>query len=375
MSTNSISPARLRALGIQIGTYPTGENNAITDVPGVRVGHTTLIQDEPAIVRTGVTIILPHNTDLPGNFVTAGYHAFNGTGEMTGMHLVEEFGLLASPIALTNTNQVGLVRDTLAAYGAQTHGGFAFKLPVVAETYDGWLNDIDAFPLTAAHVLQALETASDGPVAEGNVGGGTGMICHEFKGGIGTASRRVPMLEQEYVLGVLVQANYGSRADLRLNGVPVGSEIDAQRVPLPWQTPAASSSIVIIIACNAPLLPNQCRQLARRATVGLARVGGMGHTSSGDLFLAFSTANRINPRAGNVQTLDAIPAFGMDPLYQAVVEAVEEAIFNALTCATTMTGYQGHCAHALPLDELMRVLETYRPAKKRLLTYPNICGV
>ncbi|MCS7070431.1 MAG: P1 family peptidase, partial [Anaerolinea sp.] len=218
--------ARLRDLGITIGMLPTGPHNAITDVPGVRVGHTTLIADEPRIARTGVTIIQPRPAAPWENPCFAGYFSFNGNGEMTGLPWIDESGLLTSPIGLTNTHQVGLVRDTLVRYEIEHGVGTGWVLPVVAETWDGWLNDINAFHLTGAHVLAALASASSGPVAEGNVGGGTGMICHEFKGGIGTASRVVVIFDQPYTVGVLVQANYGRRASLRIDGMPVGRLIN-----------------------------------------------------------------------------------------------------------------------------------------------------
>jgi D-aminopeptidase len=274
---------------------------------------------------------------------------------------VEEFGLLTSPIAITNTNQVGLAHQAIVEYGASKHGGFAFKLPVAAETYDGWLNDIDAFHLKAEHVHQALDSARSGPVAEGNVGGGTGMICHDFKGGIGTSSRLVEAPGGRYTVGALVQANYGDRSFLRVDGVPVGREIGPERTPVPWTEPPSAGSIIIIVATDAPLLPVQCKRLARRATVGLARVGGVGHNSSGDIFLAFATGNHLPAQAESPLELKMLPHQHLNAFFDAVAEAVEEAILNALTAAETMTGYQGHTAHALPLDELQRVMGKYRP--------------
>jgi len=264
--------ARLRDLGITIGNLPPGPHNAITDVPGIWVGHTTLIYDEPRLARTGVTVILPRQGDIWRNNAFAGYHTFNGTGELTGTHWLNESGLLCYPIGLTNSHQVGLVRDSFVAY-AKEHGySDSSALAVAAETYDGWLNDIDAFHLTKAHVYQALTTAKSGPMAEGNVGGGTGMICHDFKGGIGTASRLVDSPSGRYVVGALVQANYGDRHQLRVDGVPVGQKIGPEQVPLPWEESPQGGSIIVIIATDAPLLPVQCKRLAQRATVGLARV-------------------------------------------------------------------------------------------------------
>jgi D-aminopeptidase len=348
--------ARLRDLGITIGTMPTGPYNAITDVPGVWVGHCTLIYDEPRVARTGVTVIVPREGTIWEDNAFAGFHSFNGCGEMTGLAFVEEFGLLTSPIAITNTNQVGLAHQAIVEYGANKHGGFAFKLPVVAETYDGWLNDIDAFHLKAEHVRQALDSARSGPVTEGNVGGGTGMICHDFKGGIGTSSRVIEAPSGKYTVGVLVQTNYGDRSLLRVDGVPVGREIGPEHTPEPGSEPPVAGSIIIIVATDAPLLPVQCKRLARRATVGLARVGGVGHNSSGDIFLAFATGNHLPARAGVALELKMLPHQHLDAFFDAVAEAVEEAILNALTAAETMTGFKGHTAYALPLDELQRVM-------------------
>ncbi len=351
---------RLRDLGIKIGDFATGPNNAITDVPGVLVGQTTLITDTPFTGRTGVTAIFPRK-DVHKDFAFAGFHSFNGIGEMTGLPFIEETGYLTSPILLTNTHQVGMAYDAIVRYGDKTFGGFSYKLPVVGETYDGWLNELKAFPLTQEHVVAALELAHDGAVEEGNTGGGTGMICYEFKGGTGTASRQVKVFEETYIVGVLVQANHGDRADLRVDGVPVGREIGPDVVPLPWPAASASSSILIIIATNAPLLPNQCKRLAQRGTIGQARTGGFGLDGSGDLFLAFSTGNHYSPAEEQLKSIQMVPSFNMDPLVKATVEAVEEAILNVLVAAETMTGYQGHTAHALPHEELLKVMARYRP--------------
>jgi len=349
--------ARLRDLGITIGSFPPGPENAITDVPGVWVGHRTLIQDvPPSAVRTGVTVVTAREGHLGEDLPFAGYFSFNGCGEMTGVAWIEESGLLASPIALTNTAQVGMVRDAISQYAR----GRYYWLPVAAETYDGWLNDMSAQALTREDVFAALDAAAPGPVAEGNVGGGTGMICHDFKGGIGTSSRSVTADFGQFTVGALVQANYGDRELLRVDGVPVGREIGPEVVPMPWQAPPASSSILVVLATDAPLLPVQCKRLARRATVGLARAGGTGHAFSGDLFLAFSTGNHCSPMARAPLEVHMFPLAGMDPLFDAAAEAVEEAILNALTAAETMVGREGHQAYALPLDELQRIMAKYR---------------
>lgn len=353
---------RLRDLGISIGEYPTGPFNAITDVTGVRVGQTTLIHDTPCIARTGVTAVFPRG-DIHLDSAYAAVHSFNGIGEMTGLPFLEETGLLASPILLTNTNQVGLAHEALSRYGSRVYGGFTYKLPVVAETWDGHLNDIHAFPLKEEHIMAALESAASGPVAEGNTGGGAGMICYEFKGGTGTASRVVEVLGQPYTIGALVQANHGERRHLTVAGIPVGQRIGIDRVPSPWSAPPPSSSIIILIGTNAPLLPHQCRRLAQRATVGLARTGGFGFASSGDIFLAFSTGVHPRPKSGSGPTadptsllrLEVLPEFTTDPLVIGAAEAVEEAILNALVAAETMTGFEGHTAQALPHELLLEI--------------------
>ncbi|OGO12681.1 MAG: aminopeptidase [Chloroflexi bacterium RBG_13_68_17] len=351
---------RLRDLGISIGRFDPGPLNAITDVPGVLVGHATLVHDSPSVARTGVTAILPR-AGIQADYAFAGFHSFNGYGEMTGVHWIAESGLLTSPILLTNTNQVGLASQTLVEYGARKYGGAAFGLPVVGETYDGWLSDIDSFPLQKEHVLAALESAATGPVAEGNVGGGTGMICYDFKGGLGTSSRRFQTEAGDFVVGALVQANHGQRVTLRVDGVPVGREIGPETVPAPWGTAPFGGSILIILATDAPLLPLQCRRVAQRASVGLARTGGIGHNGSGDLFLAFSTGNHYPHKPEARLNVVMLPHTHLDPLFEAAVEAVEEGILNALTAAESMDGRKGRRAEALPLDRLVQVMARYRP--------------
>ncbi len=351
---------RLRELAITIGEWPTGPHNAITDVPGVRVGHTTLSYDEPRVARTGVTVIVPREVtagrEIYQDQVFAGYYSFNGNGEMTGLLWLEESGCLGSPIAITNTHQIGVVRDALVAYETMRHADSAWLLPVVAETYDGWLNDINAFHVTKDHVFAALAAAQSGPVAEGNVGGGTGMICHGFKGGIGTSSRMIESAGGVYTVGALVQANYGHRHHLRVDGVPVGRAIPPEKVPTPWDQPPSGGSIIVVVATDAPLLPFQCKRLAQRATVGLARVGGVGHNSSGDIFLAFATGNHVLIDSDQPQAVQMLPNDQLNPFFEATAEAVEEAILNALCAAETMTGQQGRVAYALPLDELQQIM-------------------
>ena len=347
---------RLRDLGIAIGRLPTGKHNAITDVPGVLVGHKTLIFDEPRVARTGVTVILPREGAIWENHAFAATHSLNGSGEMTGVHWIAESGMLTSPIAITNTAQVGTAHEALNRYAYEFGRTEVWDLPVVAETWDGWLNDMTAFHVTKDHVYQAIESARGGPVAEGNVGGGTGMICHEFKGGIGTASRMVAGASGTYTVGALAQANYGEREDLRVDGVPVGREITTEKVPSGRADPPGGSSIIVIIATDAPLVHSQCKRLAQRATIGLARVGGMGYNGSGDIFLAFATGNQLTNKTQQPYALQMLPDDQLNLSFLGVVEAVEEAILNALTSAETMTGFKGRTAYELPLDELERIM-------------------
>ena len=350
---------RLRDLGIEIGSLPTGPNNAITDVPGVMVGHCTVVRDEPSVARTGVTMIVPRSGEIWTNYAHAGWFNFSGNGEMTGLPWIEETGLLGSPIGITNTHQVGLVRDFLVKAAVERGLVDAFHLPVVAETWDGWLSDLDSFPLQEQDARNAYESAQGGPVAEGAVGGGTGMICHEFKGGIGTSSRVVETSFGSYTVGILVQANYGAREELRVDGVPVGRLIGTEEVPSAWAEPPNGGSIIVVAATDAPLLPVQCQRLARRITVGLGRVGGHGHHSSGDIFLAFSTGNHL-PAKEEPWTIFVFPHSEMDVLFHAVADATEEAIVNALCAAVTTTGQKGRTAHALPLERLQEVMAQHR---------------
>ncbi len=330
---------RARELGIAIGTGAPGTRNGLTDVKGVRVGHTTLIEGDS--VRTGVTVIVPPETPL-----FAGCHRLNGNGELTGLEWVRESGFLTTPIGLTNTFSVGVVRDAIAAASADED---AWSLPVVGETFDGFLNDIRGQHIRPEHVEAALAAASD-DVEEGNVGGGTGMVCHGFKGGIGSASREV----DGYVVGVLVQANYGRRSRFRVDGVPVG-EVIAERVPEPRRSDKAGS-IIGVVATDAPLLPHQCDRLAQRAGLGMARMGGTGAPTSGDLFLAFATGNRRLVSDEREVPLRMLSDAQISPFYDAVIESTEEAILNALLVAETMTGRDGNTAYRLEPDLLLEAV-------------------
>ena len=353
---------RARDLGVVVGEHPPGPNNAITDVAGVRVGHTTIEEAGPPAVHTGVTVVVPHD-DIWTEPVFAGSHRLNGSGELTGLEWIRESGELTTAIGLTNTHSVGVVRDALVSAQVQVRGeGLYWSLPVVGETYDGLLNDINGHHVLPEHVQSALTAASGGPVAEGNVGGGTGMICHGFKGGIGTASRVTETAAGPYTVGVLVQANHGRRERLRVNGIPIGELIGADTVPLP-EAPKryeqGSGSIIVIVATDAPLLPHQCMRLAQRSALAVSRLGGSGEQYSGDLMLAFSTGNRgIPPYAWDEDTDTVRPEVPlrmvapqlMTRLFDLTIEATEEAIVNALVAATTLTGHNGVTAHALDHD-------------------------
>jgi D-aminopeptidase len=315
-------------------------------------------------------VIVPHDDDVRRQPVFAGCHRLNGNGELTGLEFIREFGLLTTPVALTNTHSVGVVRDALvaASVDASSGGSAWWSLPVVGETWDGLLNDIDGFHVRAEHLHAALAAAAGGPVAQGNVGGGTGMVCYELKGGIGTASRVIDGADGGWTVGALVQANHGRRPWLRVDGVPVGEEIPVGEVPSPRDRPGGpppgSGSIIVVLATDAPLLPHQCARLAQRAGLGLARTGGTGGTTSGDLFLAFATGNRFDGpvhEPGEPLSIDVRMAGerSIDPLFGAAIEATEEAIVNALLSAETMTGRDGITAHALPRDRLVEVMEAY----------------
>ena len=339
-------PVRARDLGIRIGEGSPGRRNAISDVDGVLVGHSTLIEGDA--VRTGVTVVVPEETPL-----FAGCHRLNGNGELTGLEWVRESGLLTTPIGITNTFSVGVVRDAIAARSADDD---AWSLPVVGETFDGFLNDIRGQHVKSAHVDAAFAAAST-DVGEGNVGGGTGMTCHEFKAGIGTASRTVG----PHVVGVLVQANYGLRERFRVNGVPVG-ELIGGRVPKPTSG-QDTGSIIGIAATDAPLLPHQCDRLAQRIGLGVARMGGIAAHTSGDLFFAFGTGNRgLDAEEGEIP-LRMLSDGEITPFYAAVIDATEEAILNALLAAETMAGRDGHTAYALPPELLLEVLSREAPAR------------
>ena len=366
---------RARDLGIPFDGTP-GELNAITDVAGVEVGYTTLIEGEGKLemgkgpVRTGVTAIIPRGHDSLNDPVYAGVFSLNGNGEMTGTAWVEESGFLEGPVVITNTHSVGVARDAAIAWrishGAPDVTGYWWSLPVVAETWDGWLNDVNGFHVKPEDVSHALDTAHGGPVEEGSVGGGTGMICYEFKGGNGTSSRKVTIdagagtnkQTRSYTIGVFVQANCGRRGQLTIAGVPVGKEIPG----VVYKEEAGS--IIIVIATDAPLLPNQLKRLARRASLGLARTGSVSGNGSGDLFIAFSTANPHATGSDKVtHSVETIPNDLLDPVFTGLVQATEEAIVNALVDNKDMTGRDGHVVPALPRDRVRELLKKYGRSK------------
>jgi len=351
---------RARDLGVPFDGSP-GPLNAITDVAGVAVGHSTIVVGEGKLqvgrgpVRTGVTAILPRGQRSAFDLVFAGWFSLNGNGEMTGTTWVEESGLMEGPVMITNTHSVGTVRDAVIAWWVKRgQGNQPWSLPVVAETWDGYLNDINGFHVKEEHAFEALESARGGPVAEGNVGGGTGMICHEFKGGIGTASRQLDAEAGGYTVGVLVQCNYGLRHQLRIAGVPVGRELTEDLV---WSQ--ETGSIIIVIATDAPLLPHQLKRVARRAALGLARNGSIAGNGSGDIFIAFSTANPGAAAPAGLVQVAVLPNERMNPLFEATVQATEEAIVNALVAAETTTGVDNRTVVALPHDRLQQALKKY----------------
>ena len=369
-STGAKSKPRARDLGIPFDGNP-GPLNAITDVAGVTVGHTTLISGEGKLqvgkgpVRTGVTAVLPRGKDSMNSSVFAGWWSLNGNGEMTGTTWVEESGFLEGPVMITNTHSVGVVRDAViqwrVSHGAPDASGYWWSLPVVAETWDGWLNDTNGFHVKPEHAFHAIDTASSGPVAEGSVGGGTGMICNSFKGGIGTSSRRFQIKGAgEYTVGVLVQCNYGTKDNLRIAGIPVGREIDA---PMPYtQTRFENEdrgSIIVVVATDAPLVSTQLKRLARRVSLGLGRDGSISGDGSGDIFVAFSTANSGASANDHVVDVKMLPNDMIEQVFASTVFATEEAIVNAMIAGDTMVGADNHKIIGLPHDQLQAILKKY----------------
>jgi D-aminopeptidase len=354
---------RARDLGIPFEGTP-GPLNAITDVKGVAVGHSTIIRGDGKLrvgegpVRTGVTAVVPRGKDTNDEPVFAGAFDLNGAGELTGVHWIDESGFLEGPVMMTNTHSIGAVHEATIAWRVKQGGpdatGYWWSNPTVGETWDGELNDINGFHVRQANVFEALDSAKGGPVAEGNVGGGTGMICNGFKGGIGTSSRVLPEKAGGYTVGVLVQCNCGRKPDLLIAGIPVGAELQGKGA-----REEDAGSILIVVATDAPLVAHQLERLARRASLGLARTGSRSGNGSGDLFLAFSTANRGAARTTGTVEVTMLPNDRMNPLFAATVEATEEAIVNSMVAAETMTGANGYTVKALPQDEVVRILKKY----------------
>lgn len=363
---------RARALGLNFEGKP-GPSNNITDVDGVSVGYSTIVEGDGALrvgdgpVRTGVTAILPRrpkNLSIP---VFAGYHNFNGNGEMSGAHYLDEVGQLTFPVTITNTHSCGVTRDATLKWASRAHPGSltdAFGLPVSAETYDGFLNDINGFHVTEDHVFEAIETASSGAIEEGSVGGGTGMKCFGFKAGSGSASRVVRYGDESHMVGVFVQANFGTREHLTICGINIGAGLTEPAV-VTHTPPTDLSSIIVVIATDAPLMPHQLKRLSRRATLGMGRLGTIGNHSSGDLFLAFSTANEaaLAAKEASAQRAAFIPDLHLDQLFEAVVQGVEEAIINSMVAAETMVGRDGNTVPAIPHNVLRQLADTAEPAR------------
>ncbi len=378
LSTSQVYTQNTRARGLGIPLEgKTGDLNAITDVEGIEVGHTALISGEGKLVvgegpvRTGVTAVLPKGKNYDPVF--AGWYSLNGNGEMTGTTWVEESGFLEGPIMITNTHSVGVVRDAVVEWQFKNkhfdplpdEPDVFWALPVVAETYDGDLNDINGFHVKKEHAFSALNKAKSGPVKEGNVGGGTGMICHQFKGGMGTSSREIQIDSITYTLGVLVQANYGTRESLTIAGVPVGKEIsDRMIIWDPLKAEQDRGSIIVIVATNAPLLPHQLKRLARRVPIGISRLGGFGGNGSGDIFIAFSTANSGAADREKDQTVKMIPNDKMSILFEATAQATEESILNALVAAETMVGKNNTTVFEMPEKEVVEILKKYGRIKQ-----------
>jgi|HubBroStandDraft_4_1064222.scaffolds.fasta_scaffold142285_1 D-aminopeptidase len=378
VAASAQSKPRARDLGVPFDGIP-GPNNAITDVKGVEVGHTTLISGSGKLVvgkgpvRTGVTAIHPRGK-ASNDAVFAAWFTLNGNGEMTGTTWVDDSGFLNGPVMITNTHSVGVVRDAVIAWKVK-HGtpdmeGYWWSLPVVAETWDGWLNDINGFHVHPEDAFHALDVAHSGPVEEGNVGGGTGMICNEFKGGIGTSSRVLQAKAGGYSVGVLVQCNYGRRDQLRIAGVPVGKEIP-ERPAYGGDENASSAmggndvgSIIVVVATDAPLLPPQLKRVAKRVSLGLGRNGSYSGDGSGDIFLAFSTANPGAVGTKGLHQLTMLPNDSLDPIFLATVQATEEAVINAMVAAETVKGIDDHEVIALPHDRLREVLKKYNRLEK-----------
>ncbi|MCR3922027.1 MAG: P1 family peptidase [Firmicutes bacterium] len=345
---------RVRELGLTIGRLKTGRLNAITDVAGVIVGHKTIIKED---VCSGLTVILPNQGRLAGSHFAAGLFVFNGTGEFTGSHWLEETGTLVTPIVFTGSHLLGLVHHYLARATRRMPLLEPFSNGVVAETSDGWLSDLEKTSVCYEDVAEAITTAKDGEVEEGNIGGGTGMMCFEFKGGIGTASRVVSCEAGTYIIGALVQTNFGRREELVIENKAVGAILNGEEVPLPWHTPEQAGSLLVTLATDAPLLPSQCKRVSKKASLALAHLGTMGEEGSGDFFLTFSTGNCYTYDNEEAYDVKMFPSEQLDVIFAGAIEAVMEAIINSMCMAETMRGQKQRKIHALPLERLVEIVQ------------------
>lgn len=345
---------RFRELGFSIGKLNPGRYNAITDVDGVIVGHKTLLNKD---VCSGITVILPNNGELLGCHFPAGIFTLNGTGEFTGSHWIEETGTLVSPIVFTGSHLLGLAHHHLSRATRDIEELEPFSNGVVAETWDGWLSDIQKTTMNYEDLKEAITNAESGEVKEGNVGGGTGMICFEFKGGIGTSSRIVECESGTFMVGALVQSNFGRREDLKINDKPIGEILNENEVSLPWDVPENAGSLLVTVATDAPLLPSQCKRLSRRASLALAQLGGIGEEGSGDFFLTFSTGNQYAYDDEKITSIDMFPSEQLDSIFEGVIEAVKESIINSMCMAETIKGNKQRQVHALPLERLSEILK------------------
>lgn len=345
---------RFRELGFKIGKLKTGKFNAITDVKGVVVGHKTIIKKD---VASGLTVIMPNNGQLAGSHYPAGFYSFNGTGEFTGSHWLEETGTLVTPIIFTGSHLLGLAHHYLSLATRHIEKLEPFSMGVVGETWDGWLSDLEKTTLSYQDLEDVILKAGNGQIAEGNVGGGTGMICYEFKGGIGTSSRVVEFEGEDYTIGAIVQTNFGRREDLIINNLEVGKLINQNDTPLPWNTPANDGSLLVTIATDAPLTAQQCKRISKRGSIAMARTGAIGEGGSGDFFLSFSTSNQFNYDAEKPYSIKMFPSEEMDLLFEGAIEAVEEAIINSLCMAQTIEGQKGRKAYEVPLAKLSEILK------------------
>jgi D-aminopeptidase len=346
---------RFRELGFKIGKLKTGKFNAITDVKGVVVGHKTIIKKD---VSSGLTVIMPNNGQLSGSHFPAGFYSFNGTGEFTGSHWLEETGTLVTPIIFTGSHLLGLTHHYLSLATRRIDKLEPFSIGVVGETWDGWLSDLEKTTLSYQDLEEAILSAGSGQIAEGNVGGGTGMICYEFKGGIGTSSRVVEFDGENYTIGAIVQTNMGRREDLKINNLEIGKILNSDKVDLPWQTPANNGSLLVTIATDAPLTAQQCKRISKRGAIAMARTGAIGEGGSGDFFLTFSTANSYQYDAEKPYSIQMFPSEELDLIFEGAIEVVEEAIINSLCMAQTIEGQKERKAYQLPLSKLKDILES-----------------